>query len=93
MDYYIEVNLIQGIKNRDDGAFKHLHDISLHTICNFFRSQSDDKDEDDIIDFYNDGVSYLIEVIDKPNLEMEGTVKTLLRRKAARMCRRSGRKL
>lgn len=76
MDYSIEKNLIQGLRNREADAFEHLRKTCFESVA--FIAASASGSEEDARDLYSEGVVCLLETLDKPDLEMKCTVRTML---------------
>ncbi len=71
-----EAELILGIKSRDNVAFAYLRSQFFPVIRHYVLNNSGRME--DAEDVFEEGVVSLIEILDRPNLEMKSKVSTLL---------------
>ena len=57
MNYTIEKNLFQGLRNREDAAFEHLRKTCFQAVCSITNNSSQSRE--DAEDLYNDGIIIL----------------------------------
>jgi RNA polymerase sigma factor (sigma-70 family) len=73
---YTESELIEGIRKRDNDIFVNLYKQCFHLVLKFVKLNSG-KNED-AEDVYNESIFCLIEIIDRPTLELKCRVTTFL---------------
>ena len=54
MDYSIDKNLLQGLRDNDDAAFKYLYQTSFIAVHSIATNSSRNKEDGE--DLYNDGI-------------------------------------
>lgn len=76
MDYTIDENLLQGLRDNDDAAFKYLYQTSFITIHSIATNSSRNREDGE--DLYNDGIIVLLDRIKKPDFVLNGKIEGLL---------------
>jgi DNA-directed RNA polymerase specialized sigma24 family protein len=76
MDYSIDKNLLQGLCDNDDAAFKYLYQTSFITIHSIATNSSRNREDGE--DLYNDGIIVLLDRIKKPDFVLNGKIQGLL---------------
>ncbi|MFM7022134.1 MAG: RNA polymerase sigma factor [Flavobacteriales bacterium] len=73
---YSDAELIQGIRNKDDRALKHLYVTHYNMVRHFIISNN--GSEDDAKDIYQEGVMVFYDKVHSGNLELSCQIKTFL---------------
>lgn len=76
MDYSINKNLLQGLRDNDYEAFKHLYKTSFRAVLSIAINTS--RSKEDAEDLYNDGIIVLLERINKPGFVLNGKIQGML---------------
>ena len=76
MDYSIDKNLLQGLRDNDDAAFKYLYQTSFIAVHSIATNSSRNKEDGE--DLYNDGIIVLLDKIKKPDFVVSGKIQGLL---------------